>query len=646
MANTLESTLNELSAIQRKAVEWEDGALLVLAGPGSGKTRVLTCRVAQLLDRSRDERFRVLALTFTNKAAHEMSSRVTTLAPGLEERADIHTFHGFCAQVLRQHGIHLGIKPDFAIYSSTTDRQAVLEDALGRDCPHVSSEDRRLLPRIDALKARLVDPDKAEQRVANRSGASRQEAGRVARAYRLYEDELRRANALDYNSLIFEAYKLFGFPAMARHYQTVYRHWLIDEFQDTNDAQYKLLRRMAGHDNRQVFAVADDDQTIYEWNGASVRRISTLVRDFDCEVVQLPTNYRCPPRIVEAANRLVVYNVRRNKSRQLAEPAQQGHSIEDRQIRCSMFATDQDEVAGIAAEIASLDVADRGHTVVLARTRTLRESMREALERESVPATILTRRDDFVSPQMRWLVACLKQINRPLDRRNMVTLVETFSSFSHISLDVDELMARSAAEGVTFLSVWADMAQSAGLSSPASEFVALVLGVSAGEMKPASAIKKILGHLRSDEVDQDLKDDLSAWQQLSSEIRTAIGRASLDRFLQELELRSKEPVPAPETVSLATIHGAKGLEFDIVYVIGLVEEVLPSWHSVKKGGGSAAIEEERRGCFVAITRTRQRLILSWARQYRGWPKQPSRFLAEMGFANDDFRGALGRGSLR
>lgn len=645
MTNTLESTLCELSVIQRRAVEWEDGSLLVLAGPGSGKTRVLTCRVAQLLDRSRDERFRVLALTFTNKAAHEMSSRVTTLAPGLEERADIHTFHGFCAQVLRQHGVHLGIKPDFAIYSRTIDRQAVLKDALGRDCPHLSSEDGRLLPRIDALKTRLVDPAKAEQWVAIQGGTSHQDTARLAHAYRLYEEELRRANALDFNSLILEAYKLFGFPAMARHYQTVYRYWLIDEFQDTNRAQYKLLRRMAGHEHRQVFAVADDDQTIYEWNGASVRRISTLVKDFDCEVVQLPTNYRCPPAIVEAANRLVVYNVRRDKSKKLAEPAQQGHSIENRQIQCRRFATDKDEVAGVAAEIGSLDVADRGQTVVLARTRGLLASMREALEYESVPATILTRRDDFVSPQMRWLVACLKQINRPLDRRNMVTLVETFNSFVPASLDVDDLMARSATEGVTLLSVWADMAQSAGLSSSAMQIIASVSGLAGGEMKLASAIELILGHWRSEEFDEDLKDDLSAWRRLSSEIRTAIGRAPLDRFLQELELRSKEPVPAPGAVSLATIHGAKGLEFDIVYVIGLVEEILPSWHSVKKGDGSAAMEEERRGCFVAVTRTRQRLILSWARQYKGWPKQPSRFVAEMGLTGGDFRGALGKGSV-
>ena len=467
----------------------------------------------------------------------------------------------------------------------------------------------------------------------------------MTRAYRLYEDELRRANALDFNSLIFEAYRLFGFPAMARHYQIVYRHWLIDEFQDTNAAQYELLRRMASQGKRQVFAVADDDQTIYEWNGACVRRISTLVREFDCEVVQLPTNYRCPPRIVEAANRLVVYNAGHDKSKQPAEPAQQVHSIENRQIRCRPFATDQDEVAGIAAEIANLDIADREHTVVLARTRTLLECMRKALEGQNVPATILARRDNFVSPQMRWLVACLKQLNRPLDRRNMVTLVETFNSFADISLDVDDLMTRSAAEGVNFLSVWADMVRSAELSSPASEIAASISRLTAGETKPRLAIEQVIGHLRTDDCDEDLKDDLSAWLRLSGEIRTAIGQASLDRFLQELELRSKEPLSPPEAVSLSTIHGAKGLEFDIVYVIGLAEEVLPSWHSVRKGDGSAAMEEERRGCFVAITRTRRRLILSWARQYKGWQKQPSRFLAEMGFPRDDFYDAVGKENL-
>ena len=644
MATQLETTLHELSDIQRKAVEWDDGALLVLAGPGSGKTRVLTCRVARLLARSRDERFRVLALTFTNKAAHEMSSRLTTLAPGLEERADIHTFHGFCTQVLRQHGVHLGVKPDFAIYSRTSDRQAVLEDALGRECRHVDSEDRRLLPRIDALKARLVRPEQAEEWLAGGNRAAPDEArrlARLARAYRLYEGELRHANALDCNSLIIEAHRLFGYPAMARHYQTVYRYWLVDEFQHTNIAQYALLRRVAGEDFRRVFAVADDDPTIYEWTGANVRRIGTLVEDFDCDVMQLPTNFRCPPCIVEAANRLVVYNARRADSKRPAEPARRSRSLDTQPIQCRVFETDQDEAAGIATEIAGLDIAERGRTLVLARTRALLESMRDALQAKRVNATILSRRDHFASPEMRWLVACLKQINRPLDRRNLATLVEAFGSFvpgfpassARAPLDVDELLSRSATEGVTYLSVWSDAAQAAGLPSPAAEIVDLIARLAAGELKLASAIDRILGHFESDEPDEDLMDDLSAWRRLSGEIRRAVGPTSLDQFLQEL--RSKEPAPMPGAVSLATIRGAKGLEFDTVYLVGLAEEILPSWHSVTRRNGSPALDEERRACFVAITRTKERLVLSRAQQYRGWLKQPSRFLAEMGIADDD-----------
>ena len=630
---TLETSLHELTDIQRRAVNWGKGSLLVLAGPGSGKTRVLTCRVARLLNASRDQRFRILALTFTNKAAHEMASRVTLLAPGLEGRAYIDTFHGFCSQVLRQHGVHLGLKPNFTIYSRRSDRQAVLEDAISLDSQRFDRDDRQLLPLIDRLKAKLIRPQHAEQRIAEWKGTSPEDAKRVATAYRLYEEELRRANAMDFNSLIFDAYKLFRHPTMARHYQTVYRYWLIDEFQDTNAAQYALLKRMAGQNFREIFAVADDDQTIYEWNGANVSRIFTLVKDFSCEVVQLPTNFRCPPRIVEAANRLLVYNVRRVKTKQLTESAQPNRFAGDEPIQYRVFATDSEEVTEIAEEIADLEIAVRRHTAVLARTRALLTSMRDALERQGVPCAMLMRRDDFASPEMRWLVACLRQITRPLDLRNLATLVNTFGSITSSPLDFDEMVSRAAAESITYLSLWTDAAQRAELPSPLTKVIGVVAELAAGTVKMKPAIQQILSQFESEDSNIDLQEDLNAWRRLSREISASHGFTTLDRFLQELELRSKEPAPEPGAVSLATIHGSKGLEFDTVYLIGLAEEILPSWHSVQKGSGSAALEEERRGCFVAITRTKRRLVLSRARQYKSWSKSPSRFLKEMGFLN-------------
>ena len=453
---------------------------------------------------------------------------------------------------------------------------------------------------------------------------------RVVHACHLYENELRRANALDFNSLIREACRLFDYPAMARHYRTVYRYWLIDEFQHTNGARYELLRRMAGKCFREIFAVADDDQAIYGWHGANVRRIGSLVQDFHCDVVQLPTNFRCPPHIVEAANRLVVYNVCRVESKQPTKPAQDRPIANREPILCRVFARDREEMAGIAEDIAQLDAAARARTAVLARNWALLESMHDALQEKNVPATILTRRDDFVSPKMRWLVACLKQINRPLDRRNMAVLVDAFKNFVPSSPDFDELVVRAEAHGAAYLSLCNDAVRAAGLPTSIAEAVEAIAGLAAGTTKLVPAMQQVVSQFEGNDANEDLKEDLSAWRRLSGEIRTSREITALDQFLQELELRSKEPVPRPGAVSLATIHGAKGLEFDTVYLIGLAEEILPSWHSVRKGDGSAALEEERRSCFVAITRARQRLILSRARQYRGRAKQPSRFLREMG----------------
>lgn len=630
--NPLETALAKLTEIQRQAVGWGEGAMLVLAGPGSGKTQVLTCRIARLLDEGRDQSFRVLALTFTNKAADEMKERVANFVPGLEERANIGTFHSFCGQVLRQHGIHLGIKPDFAIYSQDDDRKAVLEDALKR--ADMDADGVRYLGLIDRMKTLLIEPKDAVSRLTRAADAQA-----TAQAYEAYESELRRLNVLDFNSLIFEAFRLFStFPAIAARYRRSYPYWLLDEFQDTNDGQYRLIRTIAGDDFKNVFAVADDDQIIYQWNGASFRQIQRFRADFQPELIQLPTNYRCPPAIVAAANRLVAYNVQRTETKKPLVAGKTDLKLpEQDHIQLRVFETDEIEAEKIAEEIAARGRDQWSQTTVLARTRASLEKMLKAFQAAQVPAVIAQRRDDFLSAEIRWMVACLVQTVRPLDRRNLAVLIDAFNRFADIQIAVGQVLSDAEASGSGYFSTWITAATGEiGASSPHAKLLE-----TAGRLDPASAksvidtmLTELDARASGDDPYPDLVEDLAAWREISSDIRRHFGSSiSLDEFLQQLQLRSKAPSPQAHTVTLMTVHGAKGREFDFVYLIGLAEDILPSFQSRQKGDNSPEMEEERRNCFVAITRTKESLILSRANSYRGWAKQPSRFLVEMGLVS-------------
>ena len=632
--NSLETALGKLTEIQREAVDWGNDATLVLAGPGSGKTQVLTCRIARLLDEGRDQSFRVLALTFTNKAADEMKERVANFVPGLEERANIGTFHSFCGQVLRQHGIHLGIKPDFAIYSQDDDRKAVLEDALKR--ADMDADGVRFLGLIDRMKTLLIEPKDAVSRLTRAADAQT-----IAQAYEAYENELRRLNVLDFNSLIFEAFRLFStFPAIAARYRRSYPYWLLDEFQDTNDGQYRLIRTMAGDDFKNVFAVADDDQIIYQWNGASFRQIQRFRADFQPELIQLPTNYRCPPAIVAAANRLVAYNVQRTESKKPLVAGKIDLKLpEQDHIQLRIFDSDEIEAEKIAEEIAARGKDQWSQTTVLARTRASLEKMLKALQAAQVPAVIAQRRDDFLSAEIRWMAACLVQTVRPLDRRNLAVLIDAFNRFADVQIAVGQVLSDAEASGAAYFSTW--IAAASGEIDASSPHAKLLEAVA--RLDPASAkstIDTILTELDArtsgDDSDPDLVEDLAAWREISADIRRHFGsNISLDEFLQQLQLRSKAPSPQAQTVTLMTVHGAKGREFDFVYLIGLAEDILPSFQSRQKGDNSPEMEEERRNCFVAITRAKESLILSRANSYRGWNKLPSRFLIEMGLVQPD-----------
>jgi DNA helicase-2/ATP-dependent DNA helicase PcrA len=627
MTDPIQAALDDLSPIQRDAVNWTDGAALVLAGPGSGKTRVLTTRIAKLLNNSSGQRFKTLALTFTTKAAAEMRERVERLAPGLvDERTYIGTFHAFCTVVLRQHGSHIGIKPDFAIVDRREERAELLKDALHaaiNDGKEFSLDDGRWLDTIDHLKSRLVVPEKA---------AGREKDTHFPEVYSLYEEALRAENATDFNGLILETSRLLAkMPAVAKRIRQAYPYWMIDEFQDTSPGQYWLLHYLSGGEFTNVMAVADDDQIIYQWAGASYRQIEKFRSDFKPELIQLVENHRCPPEIVAIANRLVAHNTQRTPEKLEITP---GRAAPLNAVSYVAHESDVEEREAICAEIKELGSETWGRTAIIGRTRALLEPMLACLKKASVKANLVQRRDNFVSPQFVWLQACLDQALRPLNKRVFANLVNAANRFLAIELDPALLVAEAEAGGQTDCEHWSVVIE-ATESSIAKQLGRLVrrLANTRGEWR--KIVDEAIAILRTTAVAgegtvSDVDEDQAVWAACNREIRSEFGKdPDLSDFLQGIALRSKEPPIDPSAVTLLTVHGAKGLEFEFVYVIGLAEGEMPSWQSCKKGDASPEMEEERRNCFVAITRTQERLRLSSAKKYRGWNRSASRFLAEM-----------------
>ena len=640
------SAWEELSPIQRKAAEWDKGPLLVLAGPGSGKTRVLTCRIARILDSSRDKNFRILGLTFTNKAANEMRSRVINFVPGQEGRLFLGTFHSFCADILRQHGTHLNINPNFHIYSQDIDLQAVLNEAVEeakKTSGVVSNLDKKTLPVIQRLKSLLILPEHC-------CGVFKDTrfGERMAVVYPAYEAELAKRNALDFDSLILKAYQLFTkFPAFAKRYRTVYTYICIDEFQDTNHAQYGLIQALTGNQHRNLFIVADDDQIIYQWNGASHKRIVEFTKDYSPGLIQLPMNYRCPLEIVELANNLIRHNLLRTAGKKPLEafrPPLGKYTVR----LLPVFSGFDAETDGIAKDIKRLHSDHLGSVVILGRSRRLLEGAERALRNEELPAVISQRKDEFESTPFVWIHSTLRLANDKQDRNSLEAMCGTFAQLTQIEVDPEDVIAQAQATNLGYLQHWIKLVRQRTLNASVKEVIdqtSRYLG-EGRDFRSFSRFaldwfSKLVQAKRQNDADPTIEvyaryeEERSVWENLMREITSSLGDTiTLEAFLQELQMHSKEPSPDPNTIVLMTIHGAKGKEFDHVYLIGLVDDELPSFQSKQKGNDSPEMEEERRSCYVAITRTIKTLTLSYAERYRDWPKEPSRFLFEMGLLSD------------
>lgn len=635
-----------LSLIQKEAATWEEGPFLLLAGPGSGKTRVLTCRIARLLRESADSNFRILGLTFTNNAADEMRERVEKFVPGMSQRLFLGTFHSFCAEVLRQHGSHLGIASDFNIYSQDSDLNEVLRKAVdnlrrqGADLT-VSDLDKKTLPVIQRLKSLLIAPGDCYDKFRD------QELGeRMALVYPAYEDELARRNALDFNSLIYKVHELFvRFPALAKRYRTVYPYICIDEFQDTNSAQYTLVRALTGDQHKNLFIVADDDQIIYQWNGASHKRFEQLLQDYVPDVLQLPVNYRCPPEVVSLANSLIQHNFLRSANKKPLVAA--SPTTSDDAVRLlDGFDDWQDEASGVARDIDSHHREHLGDVTILARSRQVAQVLEGALREHGLPVVLSQRKDEFESTPIMWLHSLLKLAAYKDDMRSLEVVCGAFKQLTGLDADPEDVILASQDSELGYLSHFIQIVR----QSPhdAADHILKQISGKLLQQRDFRSFCRIavewFDQLEdgvesqndpSEETFSLYKEERQVWDDLLGEISRSLGDGcTLEAFLQELQMHSKESLPRPGTVRVMTIHAAKGKEFDHVYLVGLVEDELPSYQSIKKGDDSPEMEEERRNCFVAITRTSKSLTLSYARRYRGWNKSPSRFLFEMGVLGD------------
>jgi DNA helicase-2/ATP-dependent DNA helicase PcrA len=619
------SLLLGLSAEQQAAVLATEGPVLILAGAGSGKTRVIAHRIAHLVKDRGLPSEHVLAVTFTNKAAAEMRSRVEGLLGG-PVRSSISTFHSFCVRLLRRDGGAIGLPREFLIYDEE-DQLSLVRGALrALDLPEKVHPPRRILGRISARK-----------NLARRADAPAEDAGdgvfpRLAAAY---EESLRRAGALDFDDLLLRAVDLLGQGPVREACQRRYPYILVDEYQDTNRAQYELIRLLAGPRGN-VTVVGDEDQSIYSWRGADIQNILDFEADFPgARVLRLEDNYRSRQAILDAASGVVAHNQRR-KGKVLRAVKAAGEKV-----RLFQAGDEHGEAAWV---VATLRAAGPGTTVALLyRMNAQSRQFEEALLRERVPYRVVAGVGFYERREVKDALAYLRLLANPRDAVAFRRIVNT-PARGIGPRTLEEIERRARASGEPLLSALADLAEEpswpARTTLPLRRFRQLVDTLR--EEAASLSVKALLGRalelsgyaasLAEDDT-QESQDRLANLAELLSaaadhDLREQGG---LTGFLDRVSLLSElDLARADAPVVLMTLHAAKGLEFDWVFLPGLEEGLMPHARSL---GSPEGLEEERRLLYVGMTRARERLHLSWAlsRQVFGQRRlgEPSRFLSEV-----------------
>ncbi len=616
-----------LNAQQREAVAATTGPVLILAGAGSGKTRVITHRVAHLvLDHGVDSG-RILAVTFTNKAAGEMKARTEALLAGRPLRAWMSTFHSFCVRLLRREAAAAGLDPGFLIYDEDDQLAAVREAMRALDLSEKLHPPRRLLSRISARKNR------------GRSGLEEDGYGSdlALRVMERYHEVLRAAGAVDFDDLLLRSVALLeGHEAVRRSWRERFPFVLVDEYQDTNRPQYELVRLLAGEGGN-LTVVGDEDQSIYSWRGADISNILDFERDFPgARVFRLEENYRSSQRILDAAGALVARNVRR-KGKTLRAVKGTGEPV-----RLHEAMDEFQEAAWVTERIAAL--RSRGRVAVLFRMNAQSRLFEEGLLRLRLPYLVLGGVGFYERKEVKDVLAYLRLVQNPRDAvafRRVVNVPPRGIG----AKTMDEVDRAAAAQGESPWEATVRLVDAAALParalSPLRQFreTVLTLREEAAGRSLRGLMERVLelsgyGAALAREDTQESQERLENLAELLSAAVDYEAREeapSLAGFLDRAALlsetdRLRDDVP----VLLMTLHAAKGLEFESVFLVGLEEGLLPHSRSLS---GEEALEEERRLCYVGMTRAMESLHLSWARSRQVFGQrritEPSRFLAEI-----------------
>jgi DNA helicase-2/ATP-dependent DNA helicase PcrA len=640
--------LSSLNDAQREAVTRTHGPLLILAGAGSGKTRVITHRIAYLVSEGIAPPDGVLAVTFTNKAAEEMRTRVESLLGRDCRRMWISTFHALCARLLRREAPHIGLSRDFTIYDAS-DQQAVVKQLLKEMGLDDVLQPRAVLSRISHAKNSLETPDDLAR-------SFRPKDRDIARVYARYADVLRAASALDFDDLLLQTVKLFEqAPAVRDRYSRQFQFIMVDEYQDTNRPQYLLIRHLAAL-HRNVAVVGDPDQSIYRWRGADLRNILDFENDFpQAAVVKLERNYRSTQVILDAASAVIAHN-RDRKEKTLWTDRAGGDKIV--YFRGADEIEEADYITRIARQALAEDVA---HSVaVLYRTNAQSRVIEDSLRQAGVGYVILGGVGFYERKEIKDALAYLKVLLNPYDDVALRRVINVpargigrgvLDALEQISLDDDAGVPLLAGlQPAPPNALWPKIVAAVDRQLLAPRQVAslaafrdLVVSLSrvAREEPVSIALGKVLdqsGYLRDlrEERSEEAQARLENLVELVSAAREYEAREpepSLGGFVDRLSLLSdadKEQGTRDARVLLMTLHSAKGLEFPIVVMAGMEEGLFPH---ARSGEEPADIEEERRLCYVGMTRARTRLYLTGAARRRVFgdyhPSQPSRFLDEV-----------------